>query len=233
MSVSDAWEAHAHDWIAWARTSQHDGFWFGTWPALRELLPAPGGMAVDLGCGEGRAGRELLRLGHRVIGVDRSPTLARAASTGDPAFPVVRADAAAVPITDEVVALVVASMSLMDVDDLERTVCEIARVLHPDGVLCAAIVHPFSSAEDVATLGTDAWAVSEPYLEPRRYEVDMDRDGIQMTFVSMHWPLSAYVNALTRGGLSITELREFGEENIPWLLAFRAQKHARNTATAV
>ena len=35
VSLSGAWEDHADEWIAWARTSSYDGFWEGTWPALR------------------------------------------------------------------------------------------------------------------------------------------------------------------------------------------------------
>ena len=30
MSLASAWEDHAHEWISWARTSAHDGFWTGT-----------------------------------------------------------------------------------------------------------------------------------------------------------------------------------------------------------
>ncbi|MGH3158524.1 MAG: hypothetical protein ACRDNF_18395, partial [Streptosporangiaceae bacterium] len=79
MSLAGAWEDHAEEWIAWTRSSRYDGFRLRTWPALRELLPVPAaGLAVDVGCGEGRAGRELLRLGYRVAGVERAPTLAGA-----------------------------------------------------------------------------------------------------------------------------------------------------------
>jgi hypothetical protein len=70
MSLASAWEDRAAEWIAWARRPNHDGFRFGTWPALRDLLPKPGpGVVIDLGCG----GRELLALGHRVVAVERSP----------------------------------------------------------------------------------------------------------------------------------------------------------------
>ncbi|MEX0664287.1 MAG: class I SAM-dependent methyltransferase [Acidimicrobiia bacterium] len=224
MSVSDAWEAHAQDWIAWARTSQHDGFWSGTWPALHELLPAPGGVAVDLGCGEGRAGRELIALGHDVVGVERSPTLAEAARAAEPAFPVALGDAAALPMRAGSVSLVVASCSLQDVDDLESSLHEVARVLRPDGALCAAIVHPFSSASDEEAAVAGRFEVNQPYLEARRYEMAIDRGGLTMRFVSMHWPLSTYVNLLAREDLVITALREAGDDEVPWLLAFRAER---------
>lgn len=181
---------------------------------------------VDLGCGEGRAGREFIGLAHEVIGVERSPTLARAAKDAEVSFPILQADAAALPIADNVVSLVVASMSLMDVDDLASTMLEIGRVLRPGGVLCAAIVHPFNSAQDEATITTDTFVVSAPYLEPRRYQIEDERDGLPMTFVSMHWPLSTYVNLMAREDLVITAIREAGDDEVPWLLAFRAEKRS-------
>jgi hypothetical protein len=60
VSLADAWEANARDWIACARAPGHDGFWDGTWPTLAEIMPAPGGLVLDLGCGEGRAACEAL-----------------------------------------------------------------------------------------------------------------------------------------------------------------------------
>jgi SAM-dependent methyltransferase len=93
VNLADAWERNAGEWIAWARAPGHDGFWESTWPALRQVLPAPDGTVVDLGCGEGRLGRLLQADGYQVIGIDRSPTLARAAAAASPAWPVVLADA--------------------------------------------------------------------------------------------------------------------------------------------
>ena len=222
--MGEAWERHADDWIAWARSSPHDGFAGGTWPELRAVLPSPDGLAVEIGCGEGRVGRELLRLGHRVIGVEQSPTLARAARQAEPPLTVVRADAAAVPIADGAANLVVACMSLQDIDDLSSAVHEAARVLRAGGQFCIAIVHPFASAEDRATWGTEAAQLSEPYLRERRYEDHVEREGSSMIFVSQHRPFSAYVAAFADAGFMLTALREFGNRPIPWLLVARLEK---------
>jgi SAM-dependent methyltransferase len=191
---------------------------------MSDLLPGAAGVTLDLGCGEGRAGRELLGLGHAVVGVDRSPTLTRSASAFERSISVVLSDAADMPVADGSIALVVASMLLQDVDDLDATVLEIGRVLRDEGVLVAAIVHPFNSASDVMSIGTGRFDVSEPYLVTRRYEVDIDRDGFRMRFVSMHRPLGEYIEALHRANLAITGMREFGDSDVPWLLAFRAEK---------
>lgn len=58
----------------------------------------------------------------------------------------------------------------------------------------------------------------------RRYEDHAERDGVTMTFVSAHRPLSAHVSALGGAGLAITAVREFGSREIPWLLVGRAVK---------
>ena len=225
MSLAESWEQHAAEWIAWARTSEHDGFWDGTWPALRQLLPAPtGGAVLDLGCGEGRAGRELVNLGYRVIGADRSATLARAATAARPAMSVVLADAAALPLGDRSTDLVVACMSLLDVDDFPGTVREIGRILRPGGHLCMAVIHPFISAQDEQSMHSASFTFSRPYLQPRRYVDRIERDGLGMTFTSMHRPLSDYASALFANGMVLGALTESGDGAIPWLLAARADK---------
>lgn len=228
MNLAGSWEQHADAWIKWARSSPHDGFAGGTWPALRELLPAPGpGPVIDLGCGEGRASRELRALGHRVVGADYSPTLTRAARASCAAIPVLRADAAALPFAGQSAELVLACMSLLDFDDFGGAVAEIGRVLRPRGQLCLAVVHPFISAQDEDTLHGPAFGFSRPYLQTRRYTDRVEREGLAMTFSSMHRPLGAYTAALTGQGLAITALTEHGGGVIPWLLAMRAEKIQR------
>jgi SAM-dependent methyltransferase len=222
--MSAAWERNAAAWVAWARAPGHDGFWEGTWPALRKTLPAPQGVTLDLGCGEGRASRELIGLGYRVVGVDRSPTLVRAAMSVQPCAPTLLADAAALPFADSSVTLAVACMSLHDIDDLPAAMAEVGRVLHAAGTLCVAIVHPFVSAQDDDTLHTDAFRVSRPYLRERRYEDHVERAGLTMDFASVHRPLGAYVTALARNGLVVTALSEHGEGSVPWLLVLRADR---------
>jgi hypothetical protein len=86
------------------------------------------------------------------------------------------------------------------------------------------MVHPFTSALDPVALHASEVTITEPYLRERRYEDRIERDGLAATIVSMHRPLSAYVEALTSAGLAITAMREFGDRSIPWLLTFRATK---------
>jgi SAM-dependent methyltransferase len=147
--LGEAWERLAAEWTAWARTPGHDlHFTRLNWPAFERLLPAPGRLALDLGCGEGRLGRLLNPAGYRLIGLDSSPTLAALARDSGGYDRVLEADACAIPLDDGAVDLVIAFMSLHDMDDPAAAIAETARVLEPGGLLCAAIVHPFNRPAD-------------------------------------------------------------------------------------
>ena len=63
--------------------------------------------------------------------------------------------------------------------------------------------------------------------EQRRYTDRVERDGLAMTFTSMHRPLGVYTAALFANGMVITALTEGGDGTVPWLLALRADKLAR------
>jgi 2-polyprenyl-3-methyl-5-hydroxy-6-metoxy-1,4-benzoquinol methylase len=101
--LRDAWETHANQWITWARAPGHDSYWRFHRDAFLPLVPPPGRLTLDVGCGEGRVGRDLARLGHRVVGVDASMTLARAAHAHpESGGPVIVGDAARVPLPNGV-----------------------------------------------------------------------------------------------------------------------------------
>jgi SAM-dependent methyltransferase len=209
------------DWIAWARAPDHDAFWDGTWPTLLEIMPASAGPVLDLGCGEGRAGRQLLAAGRRVLGIERSATLARAAATGSPPLPVAQADAASLPLADGCAALVVASMSLLDIDDVEGAIAETARVLRPGGVFCFAIVHPFYSAcESAAASCRSYWrSANGPAAAPSRQGRNCrpPGHGLQIAPSAAGHAISAVIYVVTqsgRGGLDGSEegdLRAYGQ----------------------
>jgi SAM-dependent methyltransferase len=209
MHLSDGWEAQARQWIQWARTPGHDSYWRFHRDQFLRLLPPPGRLTVDIGCGEGRLARDLKELGHRIVGIDSSPSLIAAAREFDSSIDVRLADAAALPLEDASVDLAVAFMSLQDIDDLPAAVCKSARVLEPGGRLCLAIVHPINSAGcfEQATVAAD-FVIKGEYLRAFRYADRVDRDGLMMTFHSQHRPLEAYFLALEKAGFLVEALRE-------------------------
>jgi len=145
--LGDAWNTHAGEWISWARAPGHDSYWRFHRDAFLPLVPPPGRLTLDLGCGEGRLARDLARLGHRVVGIDGSPAMAAvAAAHPGTAGWVAVGDAAALPVADAAADCVVAFMSLQDIDDMEEAVAQAARVLTPGGRLVIAVTHPANTA---------------------------------------------------------------------------------------
>jgi SAM-dependent methyltransferase len=197
VTLRDAWDAEAADWIRFAREPDHFAWRFNL-PAFFELVPEPGRLTVDIGCGEGRVARELKRRGHTVKAFDGSPTLVAAAREADPSIEVEVADAAALPLDDGAADLAIAFMSLQAFDELDASIAESARILGAGGRLCAAVVHPMNSIEESP----------DGYFAEHRYAYDARPDGIDFTFHDTHRPLSAYFEALETAGLAVEALRE-------------------------
>ena len=203
--MSEHWETHAEDWVRWAREPGFDAYWSFSGPPFFELVPPPGHATLEVGCGEGRVARDLAARGHRVTGVDTSPTLLRYAREAHAEGEYVVADAAALPFPDASFELVVAFNSLMDVEDMPGAVREAARVLTPEGRFCVCITHPLS---DAGHFEGDVFVIRSTYFGRRRFEETFERDGLQMTFNGWCYPLQDYSRALEDARFAIEELRE-------------------------
>jgi SAM-dependent methyltransferase len=207
-SLRRAWEHQADYWAAWAETPGHDTYDQFHRQAFLPLVPPPGRRTLDLGCGQGRVSADLVALGHRVIGVDGSPTLAaRAHERGHTASV---ADAASLPFANGSFDCVVSMLVLQDVDHFQAAIAEAARVLGPDGRFVFALVHPINNAGAFADDGEadPPFVIADSYFEHRRLRDHVERDGLVMTFHSEHRPLGAYVAALADAGFVIERLVE-------------------------
>jgi SAM-dependent methyltransferase len=227
--LSAGWERSAEDWARWACKPGHDSYWRFHRDAFFALLPAPAGLTLEIGCGEGRVARDLASIGHRVVGVERSLTLVRlGAAAATPRL--VLADAARLPLRDASFDLVVAFMSLQDMDDMRAAVMEVARVLLPGGCLCLAAVHPINAAGQFQSMDDTRFVIEGNYFERRRYTDTVERDGLRMTFHQRHWTLEDYFAALEAAGLLTEAVREpvpgTGSrwDRIPLFLNIRASK---------
>ena len=216
MSLSEHWERHAAEWTRWAREPGHDSYWRFHRDRFLELLPRPGRLTLDVGCGEGRLARDLKERGHSVRAFDASPALVEAARSAYPSLDVAKADAGALPLEDGASDLVVSFMVLMNVDDLGSVVSEAARVLEPGGHFCIAITHPINTAgEFEAWEPNSPFVIRESYFEPHRNDLRAERGGLTMTFVDLHRPLQAYAEALEQSGFLIERIREIGDDEEP------------------
>jgi ubiquinone/menaquinone biosynthesis C-methylase UbiE len=241
MSLSDGWEQEAENWIRWARTPGHDSYWRFHRDQFLGLLPPPGNLTVDIGCGEGRLPRDLKKLGHNVIGIDVSRSLIDAARKADPSGDYRCANAASLPLEDKSCDLVTAFMSLHDVDDLTSAVAEMSRIQVEDGVACIAIVHPINSAGRFTGQSADSpFVIDGTYLGTFGYSAKESRNQLQMTFHSRHRPIETYSKALEEAGFLIEAIREPATppetnrsassarwQRLPLFLHMRARKNTR------
>ncbi len=203
------WEIEAHNWVRWARTPGHDEYWRYREVFFGALVPPPGRRTLEIGAGEGRVARDLAVRGHRVVGLDTSPTLARYAKEAGKGPSYLLADAAALPFPDESFDLVVAYNSLMDVEDMPASVSEAARVLTRPGRFCICVSHPFADAGEFSGEGPDAgFTMIRPYFGQSRFEGFAERDGLTMTFRGWTHSLEDYAIALESAGLVVELLRE-------------------------
>jgi SAM-dependent methyltransferase len=202
-----AWESQADGWIDVTRADpMYDHL---NEPAFLELVPAPGRLTLEVGCGEGRMARALARVGHPVLGIDGSVSLARAAATHAEPTRVGLGDAHDLPVRDAAADLVVCFMVLMDVDDLERAVLELARVLEPGGRCCIAVLHPIASSGLFVPGDEYRTFYMGEYLEPMRHVIDIDRqNGGTFRFRIAHRPIDHYSRALEAAGFAIEAIRE-------------------------
>ena len=84
------------------------------------------GVALDAACGTGRYAAFLAERGHQVIGVDGSPDMLAYARTRVPEATFLNGDLHRLPIDDATVDLVVCTLALTHVRDLDPVVAEFA-----------------------------------------------------------------------------------------------------------
>jgi SAM-dependent methyltransferase len=204
----DHWSRFAEEWIAWARTPNHDPFWAYR-ASLADFIGRGDGEVLDVGCGEGRVSRELKALSYRVVACDPVPAFIAAARELDSAHDYVLSTATQLPFEAGRFPLVVSYNMLMDVEDVPAAVKEFRRVMHPGGTLIISIVHPFADRGQFDNADAEpAFTVKGTYFGRQRFEGPFSRNGLTMHFSGWSQPLEAYASALENAGLAITSLRE-------------------------
>jgi SAM-dependent methyltransferase len=118
------------------------------WQAVRELLPPPGGAALDLGAGNGIASYALARDGWRVTALEPDPSalvgagaIRSLASESGMDITVLQEWGESIPAADDSFDLVFARQVLHHARDLPQLCREAARVLRRGGTLLAIRDH--------------------------------------------------------------------------------------------
>jgi SAM-dependent methyltransferase len=208
-SLADAWKREAPRWLDWARTPGHDSYWRFHRDQFLAIIPEPGKLTIDVGCGEGRLTRDLKRLGHKTVGFDISESLIDNARQADPDGTYHVCNAENVNLESSIADLAVAFMTPQDIDNVDAAFSEVSRILMEGGRACVAMVHPLNSSGCFSSDEPDApFVIETNYLQEHRNCDNFSRDGLEMTFHSAHRPLERYSRALERAGLLIELIRE-------------------------
>ena len=175
-------------------------------PAFRSMLPPVAGRAVvDLGCGDGQLGRELAAMGaSSVLGIDPSRRMLALAKdrTFDHRIRYLQAFAEDVTLPAASVDIVVSSLALHYVAELDELLARLAAWLRPGGWLVASLEHPIRTAAPEQQ--TDNLYVVDRYAQEGPRHTSWYIDGV----VKYHRRLSTIINSVIGAGLDIRQVKE-------------------------
>ena len=205
------WEAHA----GWWQEHFTDG---ADAEYTEQILPmaaahlAGAADVLDVGAGEGQLARVAAAAevgARRVVGVDPVSAQLETARRrgGGPLY--VRATAGELPFDASSFDAVVACLVFEHIDDADRALAEVGRVLRPGGRFLFFLNHPLlqtpgSGWIDDHILDEQYWRIG-PYLVEDSSLEEVAKD-VFVPFV--HRPLSRYVNAMVDAGLVISRMDE-------------------------
>jgi SAM-dependent methyltransferase len=218
--VEAAWNAIAKRWAALQGEHGDANQRLIINPALFALAGEVRELRVlDAACGSGHVAREFARRGAQVTGLDLSARMIQIAadSPGPRGIEYRVGDISRIDgIADGSFDMVVCSMALMNVANLEGAIGEFARVLRPGGRLVFSIPHPcyprkpgshgvcHADSED----RLDYYRITD-YLSESDHPVSLpDEHDAFHPVPTFHRTLSTYVALLVRSGLVVDGLAE-------------------------
>lgn len=210
MPADNLWEQNAQWW--------REGFTEGADAEYDEqILPlivehlAGATRVLDIGCGEGQVSRVAAGVAtvELVVGIDPTWAQLEEAARRDASIPLSRAEAAALPFSDESFDAAVACLVFEHIDDAPEAIAEVGRILTRGGRFLFLLNHPLlqtpnSGWIDDTILEEQYWRIG-PYLVEDRSLEEVEK-GVWIEFI--HRPLSHYVNAMAAAGLYVTHMAE-------------------------
>ncbi|GAB3978280.1 class I SAM-dependent methyltransferase [Plantactinospora veratri] len=187
---------------------------------LRLLLGPGDGPCLELGCGTGAYADSIRALGRTPVGVDISAGMLRYARDR---LPVVRADAARLPVRDGALPAVVAVMVHTDMPGYPAVLREAARVLAPGGTFVHVGVHPCFCGGFADRTDRDAIVIRPGYRDSVWTKESWTDQGIRDKVGATHHPLPELLHMFLDAGLSFERFAEGGGPT-PIVLAARARR---------
>jgi len=214
-SSTQSWNQIAEEWVTHADANDYRNVFLipHTFALLGEVA---GKKVLDVGCGEGSYTRMLASKGAYVTGIDGSDRLIKIAKRRAEKenlgiiYQVANANSLS-DIEDESFDVVLAAMSLMDVEDYGGASTEIYRVLRKGGEFLMSITHPcfmgrgsrwWRNADGVY----DHYAIDNYGIQETWKEFITDKFAMPVLF--RHMPLGDFISPLLELGFKLTLFEE-------------------------
>lgn len=210
MTDDGGWKVSARAWIAdMGETGDFGRQYVLDGPMIERVRTLTKGVALDVGCGEGRFCRILRREGFAPVGLDPTEDLLAAARSRDPQGHYVAGRAEALAFGDARFDLVVSCLSLIDIAPAEAAIAEMARVLKPGGTLLIANLSSFKTASVDGGWQRDLLGRRTHFAIDRYLETRSSRESWRcISIVNWHRPLSDYMRWFLAQGLILTHFDE-------------------------
>lgn len=222
-------------------------------PGVQRLLGEvvePGGVVLDVACGQGVLCRRLAATGYRTIGIDASPRLISRAKELDPRGEYRAGDARDLGgLGIGAVDAATCVMAIMNIEPMGPVFAGLREVVRPGGAVVLVLLHPAFRSPGQTSWGwekTRQYRRVDGYLSPGQSEIVMNPGAVSsgakpVVTMTYHRPVSAYVSSLAGAGFVVDGMEEWvslrtsqpgpraAEENrarreIPMFLAIRARR---------
>jgi SAM-dependent methyltransferase len=183
------------------------------WRCIRQLLPNPGGRALDVGAGRGIASFALSSDGWTVDALEPDPStevgagaVRELARTGALPITVTETWGESIPYETASFDVVFCRQVLHHARDLRQLCRELARVLKPGGTFVAVREHVISTQEDLPAF-LAAHPLHRLYGGECAYEVDQYRDAIQSAGIRLTHTLNPFESEINLYPETLDQLR--------------------------
>jgi SAM-dependent methyltransferase len=208
VEAQELWDKSAAAWIALLERGHFNRTHLLDPVLLRMAGDVAGCLIVDVGCGEGRFCRILSGHGAVTIGIEPTRDLITEATRRHPDGCYVEAGGESLPIASDSVDLVICYLVLIDIDDYQSAIAEMARVLKPGGRILVANLNSFCTTTPQAWVrdedGKSLFVAVDNYFDVKPNIVAWS--GIEI--VNYHRPFQDYMLAFLSNGLHLTDFKE-------------------------
>lgn len=186
-------------------------------PAVFELLGNLNDKVVlDAGCGNGYLSRRIAKTAKKVIGVDLTEELIKQAKNQHNPQNVefMLGNLENLPFDNEVFEVVLTNLVLIDVENLNLVVSELARVLKKGGRLVMSTLHPcFENPPRTYSWWTEDKKIRIGRVVQKYFDTGLIKDDNQQmesgqVYQHYHYMISDYLNAFSYAGLTLKKTIE-------------------------